>query len=83
MAAKYHSGCADLPAQAIKISGGINPKIDSDAKKTDKTPIGGKLSVTYNKMSLISITKKCTHIKAITKTSIGIEAFNKLLPTKL
>ena len=58
MAAKYHSGCADFPAQAIKISGGINPKIDSEAKNTDKTPSGGKLSVTYANMSLISITKK-------------------------
>jgi hypothetical protein len=30
----------------MKISGGISPRIDSEAKKMANTPIGGKLSVT-------------------------------------
>ena len=80
---RYSNGSLVFLDQAINISGGINPKKDSEAKKVASIPETGNVSVMNCKLSLILKTYVLKSISTPIISNKGIIVFFKLRPTKL
>ena len=75
---KKNTGISVLPAQAINISGGINPRSDSEAKNTPNIIGGLKVVVIKVNKSLKSIKNSLINHNDSIKMKIGNRDFPKL-----
>lgn len=78
---KYIAGSELFPAQAMKISGGINPNNDSEAKKIVNIIPGEKVLTIKENNELKSIINLCISNINNTNKIIGNAAFFRLAPT--
>ena len=79
---KYNIGSELFPAHAINISGGISPRMDSEAKKIVKIILEGNLSTIKVNNTLKSIIYLWINNIEITNKEIGKTDFLILKPTK-
>lgn len=79
---KYNIGSELFPAQAINISGGISPRIDSEAKKIEKIILAGNVSTIKENNTLKSIINLCINNIVIINKEIGKTDFLTLKTTK-
>ena len=79
---KYNIGSELFPAHAINISGGISPRIDSEAKKIVKIILAGNVSTIKENNTLKSITNLWINNIDIIIKEIGKTDFFILKKTK-
>ena len=79
---KYNIGSELFPAQAINISGGISPRMDSETKKIVKIMLDGNVSTIKENNTLKSIIYLWIKNIEIINKEIGKTDFLTLKPTK-